>query len=49
MKKAIGEERYYDILSSCKYNKVTEIPVEEMHVVYSLLVGEWNKVKGKKK
>ena len=49
MKKAIGEERYYDILSSCKYNKVTEIPVEEMHVVYSLLVGEWNKIKGKKK
>jgi len=49
MKKAIGEERYYEVLSSCKYNKVTEIPVEEMHLVYSLLVGEWNKTKGKRK
>lgn len=48
MKKAIGEDRYYDVLASCKYNKSTEIPVEELHVVYSLLVGEWNKTKKRK-
>jgi hypothetical protein len=49
MKIAIGETRYYAVLKAMGYEQKTDVPDEELHLVYAMLAGEWKKLRGGKK